>query len=57
MSAKKSKSKPDDKEQSAKFIETARQIQPKDNPQEAFEEALSKIIKKKPTPRPAKGHI
>ena len=46
MSAKKSKPKPDDKEQSARFIETAGQIQ-SDNTQEAFEEAISKIAKNK----------
>ena len=46
MSAKKSKPKPDDKEQSVRFIETAGQIQ-SDNPKEAFEEAINKIAKKK----------
>ena len=46
MSAKKSKPKPDDKEQSARFIETAGQVQ-SDNPKEAFEEAINKIAKKK----------
>lgn len=46
MSAKKSKPPPDDKEQSARFIETAGQVQT-DNAQEAFEEALGKIVKKK----------
>jgi hypothetical protein len=45
MNSKKSKPKPDDKEQSARFIETARQIE-SDNPKEAFEEALDKIVKK-----------
>lgn len=47
MNSLKSKPKPDDKEQSARFIETAGQVQ-SDNPKEAFEEALSKIVKKKP---------
>ena len=47
MSPKKSKPKADDKEQSARFIETAEQIEPKDSAQEAFEEALAKIVKKK----------
>jgi hypothetical protein len=46
MTAKKSKPKTDDKEQSARFIEIAGQVQ-SDNPQEAFEEALAKIVKKK----------
>lgn len=46
MSANKSNPKPDDKEQSARFIETAKQIQ-SDNPKEAFEEAIIKITKKK----------
>jgi len=46
MSAKNSKPKPDDNEQSARFIETAGQIQ-SDSAQEAFEDALGKIIKKK----------
>lgn len=46
MSAKKSKPKPDDKEQFARFVEAAGQIQ-SDNPKEAFEEALDKIVKKK----------
>jgi hypothetical protein len=50
MSTKKSKPKPDDKEQSARFIEAARQVQ-SDNPKEAFEESLSKIIKKKKVPK------
>ncbi len=46
---KKSKPKPDDKEQSARFIETAGQVQ-SDNAQECFEEALDKIVKKKKNP-------
>lgn len=46
MSAKKTKPKPDDKEQYARFIEAAKKI---DNPdaKKAFEEAMSKIVKKK----------
>ncbi|MGO9619815.1 MAG: hypothetical protein ACLPT6_00225 [Desulfobaccales bacterium] len=46
MNAKKSKPEPDDKEQYARFIEAAKRI---DNPdaKKAFEEALSKIIKKR----------
>ncbi|MGO9176958.1 MAG: hypothetical protein ACLQED_12595 [Desulfobaccales bacterium] len=43
---RKKQPEPDDKEQSAGFIEVAEQVQ-SDNPQEAFEEALSKIAKKK----------
>jgi hypothetical protein len=50
MNPKKSKPKPDDKEQSARFIETAGQVQT-DNPKEAFEEAMSKIAKKKSFPK------
>lgn len=46
MNPKKSKPKPDDKEQFARFIEAAKLI---DNPdaKKAFEEALDKIAKKK----------
>ncbi|MHB8069407.1 MAG: hypothetical protein ACYDIC_16065 [Desulfobaccales bacterium] len=44
MTPKKSKPKPDDKEQSARFIETAGQVQ-SDNAPEAFEEAVNKITK------------
>jgi len=44
---RKKKPKPDDKEQSARFVETAGQIDLKDNPREAFEEAMDKIVKKK----------
>lgn len=51
MSARKSKPTPDDKEQFARFIETAGQIEQKDNPQEAFKEAIGKIIKKKRVPK------
>lgn len=43
---KKKQSKPDNKEQSARFIETAGQVQ-SDNAQEAFGKALDKIVKKK----------
>ncbi len=46
MSARKSKPKPDDKEQSVRFIETAKQIQ-SDDAKETFEEAIVKIVKKK----------
>jgi hypothetical protein len=46
MTPKKSKPKPDDKEQSARFIETAEQVQ-SDNPKEAFDEAINIIVKKK----------
>ena len=49
MGANKNKPKPDDKEQSARFMETAGQVQ-SDNAKEAFEEAISKIAKKKQTP-------
>jgi hypothetical protein len=40
------KTKPDDKEQSARFIEKAEQVQ-SNNANEAFEEAISKIAKTK----------
>jgi hypothetical protein len=48
MTPRKKKPEPDDKEQSARFIETAGQVQ-SDNPKEAFEGALGKIIKGKRT--------
>lgn len=50
MTPKKLKPKPDNKEQSARFIETAGQVQ-SDNPKEAFEEAISKIANKKTKPK------
>jgi len=43
---KKKKAKPDDKEQSGRFIERAKEIQ-SEWAKEAFEEAMVKIIKKK----------
>jgi hypothetical protein len=46
--SKKSKPKSDDQEQSARFIETAKQVQ-SDNPKKAFEEAISRIAKKNQT--------
>ena len=46
MNPKKSKANPDDKEQSARFIETAGQIQ-SENAQEAFEDAMKKIANTK----------
>jgi hypothetical protein len=45
-----SNAKPDDKEQSARFIETAGQVQ-SENAQEIFEGAIDKIIKKKRIPK------
>jgi hypothetical protein len=50
MSQKKSKPKANDKAQSARFIETAGQVQ-SENAQEAFEKAISKIAKKKKAPK------
>ena len=50
----KDKPNPDDKEQSARFIEAAGQVQ-SDNPKEAFEEAMNEIAKKK-RPSKAQGH-
>lgn len=46
MRSKKPKASPDDKEQSARFIEKAEQIQ-SENAKKAFEEAMGKIAKKK----------
>ena len=48
MTPKKTKPEPDNKEQFARFIEAAKQV---DNPnaKEVFEEALAKIVKKKTT--------
>lgn len=40
--------KPDDKEQSARFIETAEQVQINDA-KEVFEKVIEKIVKKKKT--------
>lgn len=47
MTPRKPKPKPDDKEQSARFTEKAKEIQ-SENPKQAFEEAMDKIAKKKP---------
>lgn len=44
----KSKPKPDNKEQSARFIEAAGQIELAKSPEEAFEEAIQKVAKMKP---------
>ena len=46
MTPKKIKSEPNNKEQFARFIEAAKQIYNPDA-KEAFEEALTKIVKKK----------
>lgn len=46
MTPRKKKPKADDKEQSARFMEAAGQIQ-SENAQEAFEEAMETIAKKK----------
>jgi len=46
MSARKRKPEPDDKEQSARFIKKAKEIQGK-GAEEAFDEALGMIAKKK----------
>jgi hypothetical protein len=43
---KKTKHEPNDKEQYARFIEAAKQVEEPDS-MKAFEEAFSKIIKKK----------
>jgi hypothetical protein len=44
--SRKKRPEPDDKEQSARFIETAKRLGA-DKGKEAFEEAISKIVKKK----------
>lgn len=49
MSTKKSKPKPDDKEQSARFIEAAKKIEEPIS-KKAFQEVFDKIVKKKPLP-------
>lgn len=46
MTPRKPKPKPDDKEQSARFIEKAEEIKCEKD-QQAFEKALEKIAKKK----------
>lgn len=46
MNPRKSKPKPDDKEQSARFIKKAKEIQ-SDNSKKDFEKAMNKITKKK----------
>jgi len=50
MSAKKSKPKPDDKEQFARFVETASKLENPDA-NKIFEEAINKIAKKKRAPK------
>jgi hypothetical protein len=45
--SRKKKPQPDDKEQSARFIEAAEKLDLVDNPKEVFEEALKKIAKAK----------
>jgi hypothetical protein len=47
---RKKKPEPDDKEQSARFIELTERIELVENPKEAFEEAFSKIVKKRSIP-------
>jgi hypothetical protein len=47
---RKKKPEPDDKEQSARFIEAAEKLELVDNPKEAFERALGKIAKSKRIP-------
>ena len=46
MSARMKKPKPDDKEQFARFLEKAKEIQ-RDDANEVFKEALKKIVKKR----------
>jgi len=43
---RKKRLEPDDKEQSTRFIKLAKEIQ-REDAKEAFEEAISKIVKKK----------
>ena len=44
---KKKKAKPDDKEQSARFTETAERIELVENHEELFESVVRKVMKKK----------
>lgn len=49
MKDKKPKNKkPDDPEESARFIETAEKLDLVDDPEQAFEDAMKKIAKQKP---------
>lgn len=50
------KPKPDDSEQSERFIETARQVEADNESAAAADEALGRLAKQKPEPRKAKGH-
>lgn len=43
--------KPDDPEESARFIETAEKLELVDDPEKAFQKAMEKIAKKKPKPK------
>ncbi len=51
--SRKKRPEPDDKEQFARFVEKAKEIQ-RDDAKEVFEEAFGKIIRKKPLSKPIK---
>ena len=51
---RKKRPEPDDPEQSAKFIEAAKNLELVDNPKEVFEAALKKIAKAKRQTTPQK---
>ncbi|MFZ0943428.1 MAG: hypothetical protein WB930_13715 [Syntrophobacteraceae bacterium] len=46
--------KPDDPDQSARFIETMERMELVDNPKEAFEQMVKKVVKAGPVPRTKK---
>jgi hypothetical protein len=51
---RKKKPKPDDPEQSARFIEAAQKLDLVDNPKEAFERLVTKVVKAGRIPRTKK---
>jgi hypothetical protein len=51
---RKKKAKPDDPEQSARFIETMGRMELVDNPKEAFEQMVKKVVKAGRVPRAKK---
>jgi hypothetical protein len=52
---RKKKPEPDDKEQSARFIKKAKEIQ-RDDAEKAFDEAIDIIVKKKRIAKPKTTH-
>jgi NAD-specific glutamate dehydrogenase len=51
---RKKRPEPDDKEQSARFIETMERMELVDNPKEAFERMVKKVVKAGRVPRTKK---